>query len=277
MRTGVCVALAAMLTPTTAAAAMPRVHLSTRFVPEALGKSTTIHYGFTVSEPEPLRSLELRLPRGMGIAGSSLGLEACQPAVLAVDGPEACPRDSRIGYGTVLAEVRAQATVQERAAISALLGPPGPENTMTVLFFVDGKWPTKQEIVLTGQLLLSAPPPYGSTITTQAPLIYAWPEGPPLGLLSFHTTIGPERITYYRRLGNRTVAFAPRGLTLPRHCPRGGFPVQAVFTWWGVEGTANASTRVPCPRARTPTPAPRRRESAAPALTAGLAPRPAAR
>lgn len=233
------------------AATTPRVDLTTRFVPDVAGQSTTIHYGFTVSEALPLRSLELRLPAGMGYAGAELGLEDCEVARLVEDGPEGCPADSRLGYGVALAEVRAEATVQERSPVTALLGPSASDGPMTVLFFVDGKWPAKQETILTGQLLLSAPRPYGSILQTQSPLIDAWPEGPDVGLLAFHATIGPEHLTYYRSEGGRRIAFAPRGISVPERCPRHGFPIAATFSWWSVPGTRSASTRVPCPRARS--------------------------
>lgn len=228
------------------AAAAPRVTLSALFQPNRLGKSTTIHWGFEISEPAPLRSLELRLPAGMGFAASSLGLEECQPALLAQAGPEGCPADSRIGFGTALAEVPAQTSVRESANVTALLGPYEGEN-MTVLFFVDGKWPGNQEIILTSHVLHLAGP-HGATLLTEVPPLPAWPDGPDIGLLRFRSTIGPDGLTYYRRVGRHTIAFTPRGMSVPKRCPRGGFPVSATFAWWTLTGTATATTRVPCPK-----------------------------
>jgi hypothetical protein len=238
----------AVLCAAAPAAAAPQVTLSTLFEPDRLGESTTIHWGFTISEPAPLRSLELRLPAGMGFAASSLGLEECQPALLAHAGPEGCPADSRLGFGTALAEVPAETPVRERANVTALLGPSEGEN-MTVLFFVDGRWPANREIILTGHMLHIASP-RGATLLTEVPPLPVWPAGPDIGLMRFSSTIGPDRLTYYRRVGHRIVAFKPRGLTLPKRCPRGGFPVGASFTWWTLAGTATATTRVPCPRPR---------------------------
>ncbi|HTA98631.1 MAG TPA: hypothetical protein VK730_13425 [Solirubrobacteraceae bacterium] len=227
------------------AAAAPQVTLSALFQPDRLGQSTTIHWGFAISEPAPLRSLELRLPAGMGFAASSLGLEECQPALLAQLGPEGCPADSHIGFGTALAEVPATTPVRERANVTALLGPYEGED-MTVLFFVDGRWPANREIILTSHLRHIGGA-QGATLQTEVPLLSAWPEGPDIGLLRFRSTIGPDRITYYRRVHGRTVGFTPRGLTVPKRCPRGGFPVTATFTWWASESPATATTRVPCP------------------------------
>jgi hypothetical protein len=230
------------------ATAAPRVTLGALFRPDRLGQSTTIHWGFTISEPAPLRSLELRLPAGMGFAGSSLGLEECQPALLARAGPEGCPLDSRVGFGTALAEVPAATPVRERAKVTALLGPSEGEG-MTVLFFIDGRWPANREIILTSHVLHIAGP-HGATLQTEVPLLAVWPNGPDIGLLSFRSTIGPDRIVYRRRVRGRTVSFAPRGLTVPDRCPRGGFALLATFTWWTAESPATATARVPCPKRR---------------------------
>jgi len=182
----------------------------------------------------------------MGFAASSLGLEPCQPELLARAGPEGCPVDSRIGFGSALAEVPAQSTIQEHARVTVLLGPYDGEE-MTVLFFVEGRWPANREIVLTAHLLGIANPD-GATLLTEVPSLPVWPLGPDIGLTRLESTIGPAGPTYYRRVHGRTVAFQPRGVSLPRRCPSGGFRVSAVFDWWTIGGAASASTRVPCPR-----------------------------
>ncbi len=251
-RVAVCTtaaALAVLVSSCLAASvdALPRVTLNASFQPDQLGKSTTVRYGFSVSRPVPLRSLELRLPAGMGFAASSLGLEPCDPALLAADGPQACPVDSRVGSGAAVVVVPAENTVDEKTQVTALYGPLEDEE-MTVLFSLRGTWPVNRQIILTSRLLLTAPAPYGSRLMIQAPLVSAWSEGPDIGLAHFESTIGPLGLTYYRRVRGRTVAFAPRGLTVPKSCPAGGFPVSATFGWWTLAGTATARVRVPCPK-----------------------------
>ncbi|HEY5342270.1 MAG TPA: hypothetical protein VIJ66_01235 [Solirubrobacteraceae bacterium] len=245
-RTAVALSLVLALASVTApAAAAPLVTLSARFAPDRLGESTTIHWGFAISEPTPLRSIALHLPAGMGFAASSLGLEPCQPELLAAAGPDGCPADSRIGFGSALAEIPAQATVQERATVTALLGPPDGED-MTVLFFVDGRWPANREIILMSHLLNIAGPS-GATLLTEVPSLPVWPLGPDIGLMRFESTIGPDGLVYHRRLHGRTVAFKPRGVSVPDRCPAGGFLVSAVFSWWTIDGETSTSTHVPCP------------------------------
>ena len=228
------------------AATPPRVSLGMRFAPDRGGQSTTIHWKFAISEPTPLRSLELRLPKGMGYVASSLGLETCDPGRLAETGPEGCPADSLLGFGEALAEVVAQTPVHEPARITTLMGPPDGEN-MTVLFFVEGKSPVNREVVLVSHLLGVATPE-GATLVTEVPPLPVWPAGPDIALIRFASTIGPEGVTYYRRAGGHTIAFKPRGLTVPSHCPRGGFRVSARFSWWTGQTPVTARARVECPR-----------------------------
>jgi hypothetical protein len=229
-----------------AAASAPRVALSARFTPDRLGQSTTIHWAFHVLEPAPLRSIELRLPPGMGFAGSSLGLEPCEPELLAQYGPEGCPLDSHLGFGAALGVLPIEPHVQEPTKVTALLGPPQGED-MTVLFFIDGKWPANKELILTAQVREIAGP-HGAALLTGVPQLPVWPGGPDILLLRFRSTIGPERLTYHRRVGNRTVSFKPRGLSLPASCPPDGFPVSASFQWWTTEAISSATVHVACPR-----------------------------
>lgn len=245
---------AAAAADSTAAVALPRVTVKMRFAPDRIGRSTTIHYAFTVSQPAPLRSVALRLPPGIGFATTSLGIEACLPDQLLGAGPDGCPGNSVIGFGAALAEVPARTTVEERVKVGVFMGPaPSPPasagQTMTVLFFLDGKWPVQREVVMSARLLNIAGAG-GAKLVTEAPPLSVWPGGPDVGLTRFHATIGPEGLTYRRRIGSRWVDFKPRGVTVPNRCPRGGFPVRASFRWWHMEGTSVAESHVPCPRRR---------------------------
>jgi hypothetical protein len=217
-------------------------------MPERLGRSTTVEFSFTVSPPRALRTFALQLPAGVGFARSSLGLEQCSPARIAADGPQGCPADSRVGFGSALAEVPVEADAQERAGVSALTGPPDGEE-MTILFVLSGAWPVSRQFLLTSHLSLAAPGPFGATLLGESPPLTLWPEGPAIALRRFQSTIGPYHLTYRRRLGSRSIAFTPRGMTLPNSCPRGGFPIAASFTWWDNAGGTRALTRVPCPQA----------------------------
>jgi hypothetical protein len=231
------------------ATAAPRVSLKMSFLPDRLAQSTTIRWSFAVSQPLPLRTLQLRLPAGMGFASTSLGIEECTPAALEAGGPESCPADSLLGHGEATAEVPAQTLVSERARVTALMGPAvgeGGSEALTVLFFVEGRAPVNREITITGQLTDLAGA-QGAQLLTEVPPLPVWPDGPDIGLVRFDSTIGPRGLTYYRQVGGRRVAFAPRGLTVPDRCPRGGFRASVRLGWWGVAEGVTARARVACP------------------------------
>lgn len=240
-----------------AATAAPQVRLRTRFAPDRAGASTTIYYGFTISEPAPLRSMELRLPAGMGLGTSSLGLQECTAAPLLEDGLEGCSPNAQLGFGTALAEVPLGPTfpysvLREPLHVTALLGESeGPDET--VLFYVESAYPIDVERVLTARLL-PARPPYGDVLKINVPNWRTWPEGPFVGITPFTSTIGPRGLAYVREEHGKTIHFQPRGLTVPLTCPHGGFPIEARFKWWNGTTTARARTRVACPRGQGSSP-----------------------
>jgi hypothetical protein len=78
------------------------------------------------------------------------------------------------------------------------------------------------------------------------PLVPSLPEGPDVSVVSARVSLG-GRLTYHERVGKRTVAYHPKGVKLPRRCPRGGFRFSASFSF--VDGSkASARTAVRCPR-----------------------------
>ncbi|MHB1569511.1 MAG: hypothetical protein ACYC0H_09940 [Solirubrobacteraceae bacterium] len=240
--------LALILAPNAVAA--PRVSLHARFAPDKAGASTTIYYGFTISEPAPLRSMELRLPYEMGLGTSSLGLRECTAPPLLESGLEGCSPNALLGFGTALAEVPFGATfpysvLREPLHVTALLGEPA-NNNETVLIYIESAHPVAVERVLTATILPVARP-YGDALKINVPNWQTWPEGPDVGITRFTSTIGPHGLRYRRQEHGKTIFFEPRGLTVPLTCPKGGFPIEARFQWWNSAATAVARVRVPCP------------------------------
>jgi hypothetical protein len=87
----------------------------------------------------------------------------------------------------------------------------------------------------------------GGRLVTPVPLIASVPNGPPVSIVSVTATIGPNGLTYYKHRHGRTVAFHPKGVSVPAHCPRGGFRFAATFAF--ADGTSTqAASAVPCPR-----------------------------
>ena len=92
-----------------------------------------------------------------------------------------------------------------------------------LLFVTVGEYPVIAEVVFSA-LVLPAGPHFGGLIETKLPLVPSVPEGPDVALLGLQTTIGPAGIVYHEDINGRTVNFRPRGILLPKSCPRGGFP-----------------------------------------------------
>lgn len=248
-RRAVVVALVAA-SPASPALAAQSVKLSASFAPERLGRSTTLHLGFEVvpvgvAVPSPLTNLVLSYPRGLGIGASGLGLETCTVATLEAAGPIGCPADSLMGHGRAYAELPFGAQVVDETASVAVVRAPKREQHTAMLIYAEGNTPVDADIVFPA-LLTGALPPFGGDISMTVPLVPGLPEGPDVSVVRVETTIGPAGLTYYEDAHGRRVPYAPRGMLLPRHCPKGGFPFSATFSF--LDGDqASTRMRVRCP------------------------------
>jgi len=236
------------------AAASETARLSTSFSPDRAGASTTVTFGFVIHSPKghvpsQLRNLDLHLPAGIGIARNTLGQAICEPIHLYVHGPEGCPENSRLGFGSTTAEVPyGPEIIAENAHVYAYRGESEGEHT-TVLFFAEGWEPVFADLVFPGHLLEDSGR-FSGQIDTEVPIIPSLPGAPDVSVVRLQSSFGPAGLTYHRRVGRREIAFKPRGVTVPLHCPRGGYPFAADFTFQdGTHLTAHSSA--PCPhRAR---------------------------
>jgi hypothetical protein len=232
------------------AKAAETVALHTSFSPNRLGASTTIGFGFTIGSttgglPSPLTHVSLRMPKGMNYVTTTLGLAECKPEALVAKGLAGCSPNSRLGYGSAFVEVPfGTDSGHEIPEIEALMGPPHDGN-IVVLFYANGLAPVYAQIVFSGELL-PGEGAFGGNLDTAIPEIKSVTNGPPVSIINVKSTIGPERLTYYKRVHGRKVAYKPQGISLPLKCPSGGFPFAALFTFLdGSQVTATHS--VPCP------------------------------
>jgi hypothetical protein len=227
--------------------------LTASFTPDRLGASTTIGFGFHVqttegTAPPPLSAVDLRIPAGVNYSVTTLGLAICQPAALLAHGLAGCPANSRLGYGNALVEVPfGTGSGREIPEIQALMGPSKSGN-LVVLFYANGQAPVYAQLVFSGEVL-PASGAFGSQLSTIVPPIPSVPDGPDVSVVSLNATIGPERLIYYKHVHGRLVRFHPQGVSVPEHCPRGGFPFAAEFTFQGGSHTS-AATKIPCPKHR---------------------------
>ena len=233
-----------------AAGAAETATLHTSFSPDKLGASTTIGFGFQISDPSgglpaPLTSLSLNLPAGIDYVTTTLGLAICQPANLLEHGLSGCSPNSRLGYGSALVEVPfGTGAGHEIPEIQALMGPPHNGN-LVVLFYANGQEPVYAQIVFQGELV-SGSETLGGSLDAAIPLIPSVPSGPPVSILNVQSTIGPSHLTYYKHVHGKRVAFHPQGVSVPLHCPKGGFQFSASFGFSDGTSTTTKSV-VPCP------------------------------
>lgn len=245
-RTALTLALAVCAVLPAIAHATQSARISARFTPLRLGASTAVSLSFTLTTPageipSPLTALDFRYPASLGIATSGLGVTACDPARLEADGPAACPADSIIGYGSASVEVPEGGEVIPETASIALVAGPSENGYLRLLVCATGLTPVAARIVMPTLLV-------NGHLQITVPLVPSLPEGPDVAVVSAHVMIGGH-LTYYEHTRGKTIAYRPKGVMLPRHCPREGFQFTATLSF--LDGTqAAAHTSAACPRHR---------------------------
>jgi hypothetical protein len=228
-----CVLLGSVLPAVASGAQSARLQVA--LTPERLGRGTTIEFGLTIAAPagvvpSPLTGIDLAYPRHFGIATSGLGVATCSLAVLEALGSRGCPANSQMGSGEAMLAVRdGPELVREAAAVSVFMAPVR-DGRVALLFYADGTTPLFAQLVFPG-LLLPAPAPFGGDVAIKVPIVPSLPEAPDVATLRMRATIGPRGLTYYERVDGRLVGYRPRGIALPRRCPRGGFPFAATLSF----------------------------------------------
>jgi hypothetical protein len=237
--------------PSHAAAETAAVQLHAAFNPLALGHRTTLEFGFAFAAPpgkvpQPLTGIELHYPNNLGLGLSGLGLATCDAPALEAGGPRRCSPNAVMGFGQVLTGVVFGADIVSETAPITIMRAPDKEGRLAVLFFAEGTTPIDTRIIFPG-LLLPSRAPFGGVVNIGVPLVETLPGAPYVSVIKLHSTIGPKRVVYYERVGGHTLAYTPRGILLPPHCPRGGFPFAASFSF--ADGSrASAKTTVRCPK-----------------------------
>ncbi len=229
------------------------VRLHATLTPERLGQGTTIGFGFQITAPagrvpSPLTAIDVSYPNDLAIALSEIGLATCTPATLEESGPEGCPANSRMGYGTALAEIPIGPEIVHETAHVTLIRAPAHDGHLALLFYAAGEVPVWAPVTFPG-FLLPASAPFGGRIDINVPLIPSLPGGPDVAVTQLRSTLGPQHLTYYEHTHGRWKGYHPAGILLPNSCPHGGFPFAATLTF--LDGShASAHTTVPCPAKR---------------------------
>ena len=207
-------------------------------------------YGATPQNPAggvpPLSGVNFYLPAGAKI--NSRGFGSCSATTLNNTGPVGCKRNAVASpKGSALGEVTfGSERVPESASLQAFFAPGGG-----LLFYVAGTSPVSLEFVSSGRYVNSGKPPYGLELQTQVPAIATVPGAPLASTKNINIKVGAAI-----KNGKRLISYG----TMPKKCPRGGFPVKAELTFGGSFGgerdfgipaeTVTATYKAPCPPKR---------------------------
>lgn len=218
------------------------------FSPDALGVPTNVFgrakFGTTnLPIPSPITHFT-----AYGPAGATMNLEGtgtCTAQKLENVGPEACPANSRAGFGEVEGAYEiAKEVVRENASIDFFLGNNNPNHT-TLLLYLDGTSPVSIQLVFTANVVHGAPP-YGLGFSLNVPLIKVLPEASDASALGGFLTIGAKNVAYYRKVHGKRKLFHVKGIITPKSCPHGGWPVETQISFED-GSTVTAKSKIRCP------------------------------
>ncbi len=230
------------------AAATPDARMSAAFSPERLGAPTALSVGLSLAgagaqPPAPIGGIDIHYPQNLGLITSNLGLASCPPEALEIEGPSTCPANSRMGAGSALVEFQVQHETRDEQVRLALVAGPSPDGRLHILISATGEYPVFASIVMSAVVL-------PDELQVTVPPIPGLPEGPDVSLISMHVTIGGN-LTYYEHAHGRTIAYRPRGISLPPSCPRGGFRFATSLSFLdGTRSSVGATVACPPRRAR---------------------------
>lgn len=206
-----------------------------------LGAGTALETEFNIEGneygegPPPLREVTVHFPAGFGV--HTQGFTTCSVEIIELEGPQGCPAKSFAspkgeanGYVSLGGE-----RVPERVTVQGFFVAGG------LAFYVDGSSPVSIEIVSSGSITNNRSGPVG---VFHVPLINSLPGA----LAATATQIKVKVGAAYKKHG-KLVSYA----TLPKKCPKGGFPVSAELKFGASESPAEwvsstASFKAPCPK-----------------------------
>ena len=247
-RTTACLVVlgVAVLGLSASASAAPTITLKAQSVPipgfkgtgNILGAGAALKTEFTISGteyggfPPPLIGVEFYGPASAKLHPQGFG--TCAATTIEASGPAACSRASVAGpKGSASGVVSFGAErVQETLSVQPFFAPGGG-----LEFFADGVTPVSIELLSKGKVI-SASPPFGPTVVAEVPLVVTVPGALDGSAEAINVTVGAA----YRK-GRKTTYY----ITVPRSCPKGGFPLKATMSFLG-GATAEASYKAPCPR-----------------------------
>jgi hypothetical protein len=228
------------------ASAAPTITFKVKAVPipgfphtgDILGAGAVIQVEGTVSGteyggfPPPVTEIKFYAPAGVKLHPQ--GFATCSPSVIKESGPAPCPKKSIAGPKGSAGGVVSFGTerVHETVSVQPFFAPGG-----ALEFYVNGVTPVSIEILATGHVVASRPP-FGVEFFGEVPLIESVP-----GALDASFEEGAISVGAAYKQGKKTISY----ITVPKKCPKGGFPVKVELSFLG-GATTEASYKIPCPR-----------------------------
>ena len=236
-----------------AALAAPAVTLKVKPVPikgfkgtgDILGAGAAVEVQYTikgnevpVGAPSQLRKVVFDSPEGVKL--DAKGFTICSVATLEEKGPEGCPKKSQaspVGTAGVVDYIGGEA-VRENATLQAFFS----ENSV-LSFYANGVSPISAQVLVPGHFQ-AAPAPFGPQFVGEVPLVDSVPGAPPVSTETITVKVGAA----YKK-GKKIHSY----ITLPKKCPKGGFPVKSEMTFEAVPPSTTMETEsvtytVPCPK-----------------------------
>lgn len=203
-----------------------------------LGAGASVETLFTISGteyggfPSPLTGVAVYLPAGTKLHPS--GFATCSKAILESHEVQKCPKKSIASpKGEVLGVVSfGGSRVREKASVQAFFTSGGK-----LAFFTEGVSPVSIEILSSGSFS-TVPKPFAEKLTAAVPLVSTVPGAPYASVLSIKVKVGAGYMKHKKLVSYGTV---------PKTCPKGGFPAKAELKFFSGE-TSTASIKVPCPK-----------------------------
>ena len=249
-RASTCLALLglAVLGLPAAASAAPVVTFKAKAVPipgyphtgNILGAGAAEQVEWTIKGNEyggfaaPLIGVNVTEPPGTKLHPG--GFVTCNPTALKDTGPTACPTKSKFTIAGKATGVVSFGTerVEEATTVQGFFAPGGG-----LQFYTQGTTPVSLEFISPSHVINGTSP----AIDTTVPLVETVPGAPDASVETINVTAGSA----YKK-GKTTVYYG----TVPKKCPKGGFPLKSELFFAGLGGLAPATGvtnyTAPCPR-----------------------------
>jgi hypothetical protein len=192
-------------------------------------KITGTEYG---GSPAPITQIKTYAPAGTKL--TTKGFATCSEAVIKEKGPEGCPKKS---YASPLGEAQGHVSfgserVYEKLTVQGFFAPGGG-----LLFFADGKSPASIELISKGTIT-NGGGAFGPTVTAEVPLVESVP-----GALDGSAEFIKVKVGAAYKKGKKLISYG----TVPKKCPKGGFPLKTEMTFLGGE-VVTSEYHAPCPK-----------------------------